>query len=72
MRFNVVKTTNNKMMHRHMKSLAIRSLTFAERSFPALADGAKYSLSPRGKSRLQISTLRSRVEPHIPTALVER
>ncbi|GFX27975.1 hypothetical protein TNCV_773591 [Trichonephila clavipes] len=29
---------------------------------PALADGAKYSLSSRGKSRLQISTLRSRVE----------
>ncbi|GFU16202.1 hypothetical protein TNCV_2405971 [Trichonephila clavipes] len=44
------------------KSLAIRLLTFAERSFLTLADGAKYSFSSRGKSRLQISTLRSRVE----------
>ncbi|GFV46784.1 hypothetical protein TNCV_1882431 [Trichonephila clavipes] len=41
---------------------AIRLLTFAERSFPTLTDGAKYSLSSRGKNRLQISTLRSRVE----------
>ncbi|GFU11140.1 HEAT repeat-containing protein 3 [Trichonephila clavipes] len=46
------------------KSLAIRLLTFAERSFLTLADGAKYSLSSRDKSRLQISTLRSRVELH--------
>ncbi|GFT08241.1 uncharacterized protein TNCV_3481841 [Trichonephila clavipes] len=37
-------------------------LTLAERSFLTLADGAKYSLLSRGKSRLQISTLRSRVE----------
>ncbi|GFW25268.1 hypothetical protein TNCV_5088341 [Trichonephila clavipes] len=41
---------------------AIRLLTFAEKSFLTLADGAKYSLSSRGKSRLQISTLRSQVE----------
>ncbi|GFV08404.1 zinc finger protein [Trichonephila clavipes] len=41
----------------YRKSLAIRLLTFADRSFLTLADGAKYSLSSRGKSRLQISTL---------------
>ncbi|GFV82626.1 hypothetical protein TNCV_1618551 [Trichonephila clavipes] len=45
-----------------LKSLAIRLLTFLERSFFTLADGAKYSFSSRGKSQLQISTLRSRVE----------
>ncbi|GFX45066.1 hypothetical protein TNCV_3431141 [Trichonephila clavipes] len=60
------KTTQRKISDyrkiQHIKSLAIRLLTFAERSFLTLADGAKYSLSSRGKSRLQISTLRSRVE----------
>ncbi|GFT42166.1 uncharacterized protein TNCV_1008451 [Trichonephila clavipes] len=37
----------------------MRSLTFLETSFFTLADGAKYSFSSRGKSQLQISTLRS-------------
>ncbi|GFU67458.1 hypothetical protein TNCV_1599401 [Trichonephila clavipes] len=46
----------------YKKSLAIRLLKFSDRSFLTLADGAKYSLLSRGKSRLQISTLRSRVK----------
>ncbi|GFT86700.1 DNA topoisomerase 3-alpha [Trichonephila clavipes] len=49
-------------------NLGTIQLTFAEMSFLTLADGAKYSLSSRGKSQLQVSTLRSQ----IPTALVER
>ncbi|GFU40703.1 hypothetical protein TNCV_3230681 [Trichonephila clavipes] len=43
-------------------SLHISLPTTHDRSFPTLADGAKYSLSSRGKSRLQISTLRSLME----------